>query len=115
MAIRAHAAALCLLAAFALPAGSEARTLVPTPDHVVIVVEENHGYSQIIGSGSAPYIDHLAAKGALFTDSRAISHPSQPNYLDLFAGRSEEHTSELQSLTNLVCRLLLEKKKNINS
>src|SRR5262249_61076505 len=26
-------------------------------------------------------------------------------------GRSEEHTSELQSLTNLVCRLLLEKKK----
>src|SRR5437016_13765891 len=28
------------------------------------------------------------------------------------AGRSEEHTSELQSLTNLVCRLLLEKKKN---
>src|SRR5262249_62149862 len=31
-------------------------------------------------------------------------HPSQ-------ACRSEEHTSELQSLTNLVCRLLLEKKK----
>src|SRR5262249_62311873 len=29
--------------------------------------------------------------------------------------RSEEHTSELQSLTNLVCRLLLEKKKSNNS
>src|SRR5262249_59233869 len=29
--------------------------------------------------------------------------------------RSEEHTSELQSLTNLVCRLLLEKKKRTNS
>src|SRR5437016_9997523 len=28
-----------------------------------------------------------------------------------FPSRSEEHTSELQSLTNLVCRLLLEKKK----
>src|SRR2546426_5270582 len=28
------------------------------------------------------------------------------------AGRSEEHTSELQSPCNLVCRLLLEKKKN---
>src|SRR5258706_10888958 len=27
--------------------------------------------------------------------------------------RSEEHTSELQSLTNLVCRLLLEKKKTL--
>src|SRR5438046_6200119 len=32
--------------------------------------------------------------------------------LDVVNGRSEEHTSELQSLTNLVCRLLLEKKKN---
>src|SRR5258706_7219126 len=29
------------------------------------------------------------------------------------ASRSEEHTSELQSLTNLVCRLLLEKKNSI--
>src|SRR5258706_5874923 len=28
-------------------------------------------------------------------------------------GRSEEHTSELQSLTNLVCRLLLEKQKHL--
>src|SRR5256885_9110426 len=33
--------------------------------------------------------------------------------LDPVADRSEEHTSELQSPCNLVCRLLLEKKKNI--
>src|SRR3712207_7312324 len=32
----------------------------------------------------------------------------------LYAGRSEEHTSELQSRQYLVCRLLLEKKKNIH-
>src|SRR2546430_13047833 len=31
------------------------------------------------------------------------------------AGRSEEHTSELQSQSNLVCRLLLEKKKKIGA
>src|SRR5262249_56918318 len=31
---------------------------------------------------------------------------------ELLDPRSEEHTSELQSLTNLVCRLLLEKKKD---
>src|SRR5688572_31974394 len=30
---------------------------------------------------------------------------------NVFSGRSEEHTSELQSQSNLVCRLLLEKKK----
>src|SRR5438093_12357252 len=35
-----------------------------------------------------------------------------PNWLNWrVVPRSEEHTSELQSLTNLVCRLLLEKKK----
>src|SRR2546427_1962434 len=33
----------------------------------------------------------------------------------IHAVRSEEHTSELQSQSNLVCRLLLEKKKNKNS
>src|SRR5688572_31860382 len=35
--------------------------------------------------------------------------------LDLWRVRSEEHTSELQSQSNLVCRLLLEKKKTRNS
>src|SRR5258706_11614928 len=51
--------------------------------------------------------------------SRAVRHarPALPR-LDRAADRrarprSEEHTSELQSLTNLVCRLLLEKKKKI--
>src|SRR5256885_3170517 len=36
----------------------------------------------------------------------------QRHLLHLAAHRSEEHTSELQSPCNLVCRLLLEKKKN---
>ena len=34
---------------------------VPRPDHVVIVIEENHSYSEIIGSPAAPYINSLAA------------------------------------------------------
>src|SRR2546425_145889 len=38
-----------------------------------------------------------------------------PMYLGLAALRSEEHTSELQSLAYLVCRLLLEKKKKTTS
>src|SRR5258706_11940509 len=48
--------------------------------------------------------------------SKRISTPSRVDIrletIDSFEDfRSEEHTSELQSLTNLVCRLLLEKKK----
>src|SRR5438045_7727495 len=39
--------------------------------------------------------------------------PSDPKKRALVEQRSEEHTSELQSLRHLVCRLLLEKKKKI--
>lgn len=76
------------------PGPLAARTPVPTPDHVVIVMEENHGYSQIIGSANAPYINALAQTGALFTDSHAIAHPSQPNYLDLFSGSNQGITND---------------------
>src|SRR2546427_2223115 len=38
----------------------------------------------------------------------------EPQLYEVPAGRSEEHTSELQSQSNLVCRLLLEKKKKNN-
>src|SRR5438046_4070485 len=39
--------------------------------------------------------------------------PPLPLQCSKMRKRSEEHTSEFQSLTNLVCRLLLEKKKKI--
>src|SRR2546423_8571380 len=41
--------------------------------------------------------------------------PGTAPYLECCAERSEEHTSELQSLAYLVCRLLLERKKNLDS
>src|SRR5688572_32100870 len=44
----------------------------------------------------------LPSTGIFSTEASTILRP---------AGRSEEHTSELQSQSNLVCRLLLEKKK----
>ncbi len=59
---------------------------LPRYDHIVIVVEENHAASQIIGNKSAPFINAMAAAGALMTQSYAVAHPSQSNYLALFAG-----------------------------
>jgi acid phosphatase len=59
---------------------------LPKPDHIVIVIEENKSFSQIIGNHEAPYINELAKRGALFTQSYGITHPSQPNYLALFSG-----------------------------
>jgi PKD repeat protein len=80
-----------LIACLFLNCGFISAQSVPTPDHVVIVVLENHGYSQIIGSSSAPYINSLATDtdGALFTQSFGVEHPSQPNYLDLFSGSNQ--------------------------
>src|SRR5258706_10787360 len=63
---------------------------------------------------------HLRAAGTVevshrFTVMDAVEGGEVCAYVDhvnLVVSRSEEHTSELQSLTNLVCRLLLEKKKS---
>ncbi|MDI3314774.1 MAG: alkaline phosphatase family protein [Mycobacterium sp.] len=63
-----------------------AASALPTPAHVVIVVEENRSQANIIGNPSAPYINALAANGAMMTQSFAETHPSEPNYFALFAG-----------------------------
>ena len=64
---------------------------VPTPAHVIIVIEENHDYTQIIGSPAAPFINSLVAdsNAALFTQSYALTRPSQPNYLMLYSGSNQ--------------------------
>src|SRR5688572_31622601 len=55
--------------------------------------------------------DHTATKEAEEINEKAATDSNQ--FLQFVGGiRSEEHTSELQSQSNLVCRLLLEKKKN---
>src|SRR5260370_22354855 len=51
-----------------------------------------------------------ASSPAVMLDGQPHAH--EHPYRRFRAGRSEEHTSELQSHLNLVCRLLLEKKKN---
>ena len=61
------------------------------PDHIVIVIEENHTYTQIAGSKAAPYINSLLQDSttAIFTQSYALTHPSQPNYLMFFSGSDQ--------------------------
>src|SRR4051812_44882146 len=94
--------------------GLEKRVLlsggVPRPDHVVVVVEENHSDTQIIGSASAPFINSLAQQGANFTNSFAVTHPSEPNYLALFSGSTQGLTDDsvphTYSTVNLASELI---------
>jgi len=55
---------------------------LPRPDHVVVVIEENRSFEQIMDKRhSDSYIHALAKRGMLFTQSYGVTHPSQPNYL----------------------------------
>src|SRR2546427_6490321 len=63
------------------------------------------------GSDVGRHADDRAGAG-IRNDRIVRAHPGGPGPLvPGLLGRSEEHTSELQSQSNLVCRLLLEKKK----
>ena len=108
-------ASLLLAAALLLCGpGILAAQTVPRPSHVVIVVEENHSYSEIINSPQAPFINTLASEGALFTSSYAVAHPSQPNYLALFSGSTQGITNDACPHTfsgsNLAHQVLVAKK-----
>lgn len=79
---------VCLLTSCAKKSG------IPRPDHIIIVMEENHSYDAVIGSENAPYINQLAREGALFTDAHGVVHPSQPNYLAIFSGSAQGVTDD---------------------
>ncbi len=58
------------------------------PDHIIFLWLENKGFESIIGNRDASFMNSLVRKGALFTNTYAITHPSYPNYVDFFAGQS---------------------------
>ena len=64
------------------------------PAHTVIVMMENLSYGEVIGNPSAPFLNGLARRGALFTNSHAVAHPSEPNYLALFSGSTHGVTDD---------------------
>ncbi len=54
--------------------------------HVIVMVMENAEYGEVLGNSAAPYINALARRYGLATQSFAIGHPSLPNYLALTSG-----------------------------
>jgi hypothetical protein len=81
--LRLAAVAAVVCAAWMRVAGAAG---VPDFTHVYVIVMENHEYSDIIGNGSAPYINSLVKQYAIGAAYTAVAHPSLPNYMSLTGG-----------------------------
>ena len=86
---------LVLLAVLSVACGGGGHTQTPVPAnqptfaHVIIVVEENHGFSEVIGNSAMPYLNGLSQQYGLAGQYYGNAHPSLPNYLMLTTGQME--------------------------
>jgi len=82
---------------------------VPPSTHVVLLVEENHSYAEVIGNPQMPYLNSLAKSYSYLTDYFADTHPSIGNYFELTTGaiitNNDSFTSTITN-DNIVRHLL---------
>src|SRR5712692_1481326 len=81
----------------------------PQFSHVVIVLEENTDYKNVIGSASMPYLNTLAQQYGLATQYYADTHPSIGNYFMLVVGdtiTNNDSYSQIVTEDNIVRELL---------
>ena len=101
------------------PTPTTRRIPTPTPtrtpgfsfEQVFIVLEENHGYSDVVGNtAEMPYLNSLIGKYGLAAKYFADTHPSLPNYLWLTTGSADGISSDDCGLTvtnpNIVTELI---------
>jgi phosphatidylinositol-3-phosphatase len=59
---------------------------IPRLDHVFVIMEENHGYGQMLGNPNAPFINEYMRAANLATNYFAVAHPSLTNHLEIVGG-----------------------------
>lgn len=82
---------------------------VPKFGHVFVLVEENHGYTSVIGNLSMPYLNALVTKYGLNTQYYANTHPSLGNYFMLTTGQiitTDDSFNEKVSDDNIVRHII---------
>ena len=82
----AAAIAVASMTAPALAAEGPVPRGVPRLDHVFVIMMENHGYTQIIGNPSAPFMNLYSQRVNSATNYYAVAHPSLTNYLEVVGG-----------------------------
>src|SRR5881396_2238284 len=89
--------------------GGGGGTPAPPAGHLVIVVEENSDYSDVIGNTTMPYLNGLAQQYALATQYYADTHPSIGNYFELATGQiltNNDGSSTIETVDNIVRELV---------
>jgi hypothetical protein len=87
-----------------VPSGS-----VPEFGHVVLVVEENHSYSEVVGNSAMPYLNSLASQYGLATQYFANTHPSIGDYFMLTTGQlvtRDDGFTDTVGVDNIVRQLI---------
>jgi acid phosphatase len=110
-----------------LVAASAAAQTLPRPDHIVVVILENKGFTDVMdpshvadAQSRAAYLNNvLRPMAAVLTKSYALHHPSQPNYLELFtgtnAGKCTDDCFTALKIDNLAARIRASKDAKHNS
>lgn len=57
--------------------------------HVVVILMENRGLTQVLGSPLAPYVNHLGGQCGVALHYAGVAHPSLPNYIALTSGGTQ--------------------------
>lgn len=87
-----------------------AATVVPRSAHLIVVMEENQGYSSVVHNTAAwPNLNHLIATGALPASYYANSHPSIGNYFMLSTGQlltTDDNSTQVWNVDSLARRML---------
>ena len=90
----------CAAAAFAA---------MPQSKHVVLIVEENHSFDNVITQGGMPYLKSLAEKHTILVNYYANHHPSMGNYFTMTTGQTistDDHYGGVVQDENLISQLI---------
>jgi len=74
------------IASLSVAAEGPVPTGVPRLEHVFVIMMENHGYRQIIGNPSMPFVNGYLKGANLAAHYYAVAHPSLTNYLEITGG-----------------------------
>jgi hypothetical protein len=100
------ATAVAPSAALAAPGSSAAADAQGAmgPDHVFVIMMENHGRDQIIGNtADAPYITSLAQRYNVATNYHGVTHPSLTNYLATISGDFQGIWDDCRAGADVTC------------